>query len=138
MFKKHWLSSSIISAILFSVAALAAPIDTSHFNVMVPVTITELSEDSAMTHVDFIEVMPYVVDLAVTTPVPIMVSPVLFISNVVITEDVYSEEMIDQLILEVVQATDLKFVNQATDLKFVNHAVMRNLNFERSYNDLTL
>lgn len=103
MFKKRWLITSIISAALLSMAAFASPIDTSHFNVTVPVTITEMSEDSTtVTQADFVVVMPYVVDLAVATPVPI--------------------DLIDVLVAEAVLAADRHFENLA---------VMQNLNFER-------
>lgn len=105
MFKKRVLFASLISTVLFAVAAIASPIDTSSFHVTVPVTISDvLEESSAMTHADFIEVVPYVVDLAVATPVPI------------------ANELIDLSIRESVEATDAKFANRA---------VKQNLNFER-------
>ncbi|MCJ8292917.1 MAG: hypothetical protein MJK15_00790 [Colwellia sp.] len=62
----------LFSSVLLSAVALASPVDMSHFDVMVPVTITEMMPDSTeMTHADFVATMNFVVDLAVDAPVPI-------------------------------------------------------------------
>lgn len=60
-----------ICSVLLSVSAVAMPIDTTHFDVMLPVTITDIGEVPEVTTTDFTLAMLYVVDLAVATPVPI-------------------------------------------------------------------
>ena len=64
--------AAFISSALLSVAAIAAPLNLEAYQFTVP-TVSVLSQDDpvVMTQSDFVAATPYVVDLAVATPVPI-------------------------------------------------------------------
>jgi len=64
--------ATFLTSVLLSVAALASPINVTAYAVTVPQTISlGLDDNSEVTQEDFVVAAPYVVDLAVATPVPI-------------------------------------------------------------------
>lgn len=111
MFKSKRLLSALCG-ILFTVAVTAAPVDITSHRYMVPQIITSnalaLTNDSTMTHSDYVAPIAYVVINTVPEHVPIAL--------------IMTDELIDLAISEVVEVTNAHFSN---------HAVMQNLNFER-------
>lgn len=70
MFRKR--IATFLTSVLLSVAAIASPINVTAYAVTVPQTISlGLDDNSEVTHEDFVAAAPYVVDLTVSTPVPI-------------------------------------------------------------------